>query len=141
MDKAIFRLPAIKKIMGLLAGLAVLQALFIVGQAYTLATVITNLWEGKGIKEQSLIIGAFFLIYLARHGVTFLRDKLLDDYAATQALNLRQQLLAKLFRVGPRIVQKHGTGNMTTMALDGITQVENYIHLILAKMHSEKICA
>lgn len=134
MDKAIFRLPTIKKIMGLLAGLAVLQALFIVGQAYTLATVITNLWEGKGIKEQSLIIGAFFLIYLARHGVTFLRDKLLDDYAATQALNLRQQLLAKLFRVGPRIVQKQGTGNMTTMALDGITQVENYIHLILAKM-------
>ena len=134
MDKAILGLPNIRKIMGMLAGLSALQALFIIGQAYTLATVITNLWSGGKITDQFLMIGAFAVIYFARHGVTFLRDKLLDHYSAEQASYLRQQLLEKIFRVGPQIVQKQGTGNMTTMALDGIGQVENYIHLILAKM-------
>uniref|UniRef100_UPI00403FA4A9 thiol reductant ABC exporter subunit CydD n=1 Tax=Candidatus Enterococcus willemsii TaxID=1857215 RepID=UPI00403FA4A9 len=134
MDKAIIGLPGIKKIMGMLAGLSVLQALFIIGQAYTLATVITNLWRGELLLDQLEMIVAFFVIYLARHGVTFVRDKILDKYSAEQAGYLRQLLLEKIFRVGPQIVQKQGTGNMTTMALDGIAQVENYIHLILAKM-------
>lgn len=133
-DKAIMRLPNIQKIMGVLAGYAVLQALFIIGQAYTLATVITNLWEGQGLSSQLAMVGLFFLSYSARHGVTFLRDKLLDTYAQEQAQELRSQLLAKLFRLGPVVVQEQGTGNMITMALEGISQVENYIHLILAKM-------
>jgi len=133
-DKAIMRLPNIQKIMGVLAGYAILQALFIIGQAYTLATVITNLWEGQGLSSQLAMVGLFFLSYSARHGVTFLRDKLLDNYAQEQAQELRSQLLAKLFRLGPVVVQEQGTGNMITMALEGISQVENYIHLILAKM-------
>lgn len=133
-DKAIMRLPNIQKIMGVLAGYAILQALFIIGQAYTLATVITNLWEGQGLSSQLAMVGLFFLSYSARHGVTFLRDKLLDNYAQEQAQVLRSQLLAKLFRLGPVVVQEQGTGNMITMALEGISQVENYIHLILAKM-------
>ena len=133
-DKAIMRLPNIQKIMGVLAGYAILQALFIIGQAYTLATVITNLWEGQGLSSQLAMVGLFFLSYSARHGVTFLRDKLLDTYAQKQAQELRSQLLAKLFRLGPVVVQEQGTGNMITMALEGISQVENYIHLILAKM-------
>lgn len=133
-DKAIMRLPNIRKILGVLAGYAILQALFIIGQAYTLAMVITQLWEGQTLSTQWGMIGAFFISYSARHGVTFLRDKLLDTYAQEQASQLRQQLLTKIFRIGPVIVQEQGTGNMITMALEGITQVENYIHLILAKM-------
>lgn len=133
-DKAVMVLPNSKKVMGMLAGLAVLQALFIIGQTYMLATVITRLWDGRKITDQLPEIVGFFVIFSARHGVTFLRDKLLDHYAAEQAAYLRKQLLEKVFRVGPKIVQKQGSGNMTTMALDGIEQVENYIHLIFAKM-------
>lgn len=134
MDKALMGLSKIKQIMGMLAGLAVLQALFIIGQAYTLATVITHLWEGKTMKGQGIWLLSFFIIFLARHGVTWLRNHILDRYAAGQAQVLRKQLLEKVFRVGPSIVQDKGTGNMTTMALEGINQVENYIHLILVKM-------
>lgn len=133
-DKAIMVLPNSKKNMGMLAGLAVLQALFIIGQTYMLAAVITRLWNGEKISEQLFAIMAFFVIFSARHGVTFLREKLLDHYAAEQAAYLRKQLLEKVFRIGPKIVQTQGSGNMTTMALDGIEQVENYIHLIFSKM-------
>ncbi|MHC5268548.1 thiol reductant ABC exporter subunit CydD [Enterococcus sp. LJL98] len=134
MDKALMRLSKMKQIMGMLAGLAVLQALFIIGQAYTLATVITHLWQGEALQAQLVWLVGFVLVYLARHAITWLRDHLLDVYAAEQGKILRKQLLEKVFRVGPQIVQKQGTGNMTTMALEGVTQVENYIHLILVKM-------
>lgn len=134
MDKALMSLSKIKQIMGMLAGLAVLQALFIIGQAYTLATVITNLWQGGRIQDQVRWLIGFFVVYLARHSVNWIRDHLLDAYAAEQGKIMRKALLEKIFRVGPSIVQKQGTGNMTTMALEGITQVENYIHLILVKM-------
>ncbi|MDN6639493.1 MAG: thiol reductant ABC exporter subunit CydD [Tetragenococcus sp.] len=133
-DKAVMGLPNSKKVMGMLAGLAVLQALFIISQTYMLAAVITRLWGGGSISNQLVEIAGFFVLFSARHGVTFLRDKLLDHYAAEQAAYLRKQLLEKVFRVGPKIVQKQGSGNMTTMALDGIEQVENYIHLIFSKM-------
>ena len=133
-DKAIMRLPNIRKIMGVLAGYAILQALFIIGQAYTLATVITHLWEGQKLTEQLGMVAAFFICYALRHVITYLRDKLLDHFAQEQAKTLRHELLQKIFRVGPTLVQDQGTGNMITMALEGISKVENYIHLILAKV-------
>ena len=58
----------------------------------------------------------------------------LDNYSYQQATELRNQLLEKIFRVGPQIVQQQGTGNITTMVLEGISQVENYLQLILAKI-------
>ncbi len=63
----------------------------------------------------------------------------LDDYSYQQAADLRDQLLEKLFRVGPQIAQQQGTGNVTTMVLEGINQVENYLKLILAKIMNMSI--
>lgn len=133
-DQEILRLPKIKQMMGLLAGLAVLQALSIIGQAWFLSKVITNLWSGQSLLQQVIPLGIFFLSFLVRHGITWLKDKWLDQYAVTQAAFLRKSLLKKVFELGPQVVQQQGTGNVTTMALDGVTQVENYIHLILSKV-------
>ena len=133
-DKAIMRLSGIQKLMGLLAGLDVLQAFFIIGQAYYLSSAITGLWSGESLTTQGSAIGLFVLCYLGRHLINYFKDERLDSYAATQARLLRRQLLTKLFKLGPQIVQEEGTGNVITMALDGISQVENYLHLILNKM-------
>ena len=46
-DKKLLQLPGIKKILMLLAGSAILQAIFIIGQAYGLSRTITHLWDGK----------------------------------------------------------------------------------------------
>ena len=133
-DKAIMRLSGIQKLMGLLAGLDVLQAFFIIGQAYYLSSAITGLWSGESLTTQGPAIGLFVLCYLGRHLINYFKDERLDSYAATQARLLRRQLLTKLFKLGPQIVQEEGTGNVITMALDGVSQVENYLHLILNKM-------
>ena len=133
-DKAIMRLEKIRQMFGLLAGFAFLQAIFIIGQAWMLSAAITHLWEGHTLKEVGLYVLGFFLFFMARHVITYLRERLLDNYAQEQAKKLRTQLLQKIFKLGPTVVQAHGTGNVTIMTVDGISQVENYIHLILAKM-------
>lgn len=138
-DKQIMKLPGMKQLLGLLAGLSFLQALFIIGQAYGLARAITGLWEGRPLEEQWGWILLFFCTFIARQAVIYFRSKRLDDYSYQQAADLRDQLLEKLFRVGPQIAQQQGTGNVTTMVLEGINQVENYLKLILAKIMNMSI--
>lgn len=133
-DKKLLQLPGIKKILMLLAGSAVLQAIFIIGQAYGLAMAITHLWNGEGLNNQINWLVLFFASFALRHLMTYLREHFLEEYAYQQAKDLRGQLLRKIFRLGPEVVQKQGTGSVVTTALDGINQVEEYLHLILPKM-------
>ncbi|ALS37418.1 ATP-binding cassette subfamily C protein CydD [Enterococcus rotai] len=133
-DKAILKMPKIKKIMILLAGFSFLQAVFIIGQAFYLAKAVVGLWEGGQLSDQLLNILVFFLFYTGRHVVTYLREKMLDTFSYDRSRELREALLQKVFRLGPTVVQKNGTGNMITMALEGISQTENYLHLILMKI-------
>lgn len=134
LDKAVMRLSGIHKLMGLLVGLDILQAIFIIGQAYSLSLAITGLWEGQALVGQIVPMVTFLVSYLGRHAINYVKDERLDDFSAMQGKLLRGQLLEKLFDLGPQIVQNQGTGNTVTMALDGISLVENYLHLILKKM-------
>ncbi|ALR99878.1 cysteine ABC transporter ATP-binding protein [Enterococcus silesiacus] len=133
-DKAILKMPKIKNIMILLAGFSFLQAVFIIGQAFYLSKAVVGLWEGGQLNDQLLNILVFFLFYSGRHVVTYLREKMLDTFSYDRSRELREALLQKVFRLGPTVVQKNGTGNMITMALEGISQAENYLHLILMKI-------
>lgn len=133
-DKAILKMPKIKNIMILLAGFSFLQAVFIIGQAFYLSKAVVGLWEGGQLHDQLLNILVFFLFYTGRHVVTYLREKMLDTFSYDRSRELREALLQKVFRLGPTVVQKNGTGNMITMALEGISQAENYLHLILMKI-------
>lgn len=133
-DKKLLQLPGIKKILMLLAGSAVLQAIFIIGQAYGLSMTITHLWNGEGLNNQINWLLLFFVSFALRHVMTYLREHVLEEYAYQRAKDLRGELLQKIFRLGPQVVQKQGTGSVVTTALDGIDQVEEYLHLILPKM-------
>ncbi|GGC87252.1 thiol reductant ABC exporter subunit CydD [Enterococcus wangshanyuanii] len=133
-DKAILKMPKIKQTMILLAGFSLLQAVFIIGQAFYLAQAVVGLWEGGKLRDQLTAIILFFLFYTGRHVVTYVREKMLDRFSYARSRELREQLLQKIFRLGPTVVQKNGTGNMVTMALEGISQAENYLHLILMKI-------
>lgn len=134
LDKAVMRLSGIYKVFGLLVGLDVLQAIFIIGQAYSLSRAITGFWEGHDLSSQFAPIGFFIGSYFGRHLINYIKDELLDKFSAEQAKILRTKLLKKIFDLGPQIVQEEGTGNIITMALDGVSLVENYVHLILKKM-------
>lgn len=134
LDKAVMRLSGIHKLMGLLVGLDILQAIFIIGQAFSLSQAITGLWEGESVASQGLAILSFLTFYIGRHLLHFIKDEYLDRFSSRQAKHLRLQLLEKIFERGPHLVQEEGSGNVITMALDGISLVENYLHLVLKKM-------
>lgn len=133
-DKDILQMPKIKKILVLLAGFSFLQAVFIIGQAFFLSKAIVGLWSGGHLNQQLQSILLFFIFYIGRHVITYFRERMLDTFSYERSKELREQLLTKIFRLGPNVVQKNGTGNMVTMALEGISQTENYLQLILTKM-------
>lgn len=133
-DKNLFRINRIKPVLIGLAGLAVLQALLIIGQAYFLSKGISQLWKGATVVSQLAPIFIFFACFMGRQLINWLRDKALDDYAYNQSELIRQQLMTKLFNLGPQFIQKEGTGNTVTTAIEGISQVENYLHIILPKI-------
>ncbi len=134
MDKNLFRMEKIKPVLIGLAGLAVLQAFLIIGQAYFLSKGITNLWQGQRVSAQGKEIFFFFLCFFLRQVAQFFREQQLDKFAYQQSQILRKQLVDKIFSLGPNFVQKEGTGNMVTMAIEGVSQVENYLTLILPKI-------
>lgn len=133
-DKNLFRIEKIRPVLIGLAGLGVLQALLIIGQAYFLSFAVSELWRGEPLSAQYTRMGAFFICFMLRQVVIFLRDRYLDHYAYEQSQLIRKQLLDKIFRLGPNFVQKEGTGNMVTMAIEGVSQIENYLTLILPKI-------
>ncbi|WP_281166038.1 thiol reductant ABC exporter subunit CydD [Liquorilactobacillus sicerae] len=132
-DKKLLNFPRIRPVLVLLLGLACLQAASILGQACFLAKAITDLWAGQTLSKQWQWIGLFVMCYLLRHLILWIKEDLLDSYSRQQAQRLRQELLSKTFEQGPQLIQSQGTGNMTTMALEGVDQVEKYLRLILSK--------
>lgn len=132
-DKEILNLPGIRKIMILLVGNSFLQAIFIIGQGITLSKIITDLWDGKSLNSILGLLVMFGSVFLFRYICDALRDKTLITYSRTQAESLRESLLEKVFKMGPVLIQQEGTGNVVTMALEGIDQVEEYLRLVLSK--------
>lgn len=119
-----------------LVGFYVLQAFLIIGQGIALAALLTGLWEGHSLSRELTWLITFILSFTGRHVVNWLDSILLDDYARQRARELRQQLLEKLFELGPQLVQREGMGNIVTLTLDGISKVENYINLLFSKFVS-----
>lgn len=135
-DRLLFTLKGSKQIMIKLVGFYVLQAFLIIGQGLCLAVLLTHLWQGSALAKEGYWLLGFVACYVGRHLVNWIDSNQLDAYARQRAKELRRQLLEKVFKLGPHIVQEEGTGNVVTLALDGISEVENYINLIFSKFVS-----
>lgn len=133
-DRSLFSLPGMKRVCVLLAAFAVLSACLIFIQAWSLSSAITGLWDGSPLEMQLPWIALFLVGFIGIQGVASLQDNLIERYAYSQADRLRDQLLDTIFSHGAEIVQAHGTGNTTTLVLEGIDQVETYIRLVVPKM-------
>ncbi|WP_295731090.1 thiol reductant ABC exporter subunit CydD [uncultured Limosilactobacillus sp.] len=131
-DRHLFELAGAQSIAKRLAGLNVLQAVFIIGQALSLSWLLTGLWQGHRLDWLMLI--AFGACFTGRQALNWLSEHWLDHYAAQTSQQLRSQLLQKVFELGPALVQKQGTGSTITMVMDGISEVRDYIKLMFTKV-------
>lgn len=132
--RSIMMLPGVKQVLALLFSLTTLRALLIITQTWFLSLAIVGLWEGEPVEQQLLFIAVFFVCFLAGHLVTTLQERRLNTYAAEQAERLRQELLKKVFTLGPQLTQSMGTGSVTTTVIGGTNHIETYIKLMLPKV-------
>lgn len=133
-DKSLFRLSGVRKILPILGILAVFQAAVISGQALFLSATITNLWEGKALSTVLYFVLGFFVCFMGREFINFFRLRILDKLAYQLATKMRSDVLEKFFRLGPSSVASFGSGSATTTMITGIDQVEDYIKLVLSKV-------
>lgn len=133
-DKALFALPGFRRALAIMAVAAACTGACVIGQALSLATALTNLWNGGLLAEQAVWLAAFACCFLLRQVVANVQGTWLDDYAAARADELRSAVLRRLFAEGRALVQQAGSGNLTTLVMEGVDQVEAYLRIILPKM-------
>ncbi len=133
-DNKIMKLPGAKKLIVFLTVFTFIQSMGIIGQVILIANIIVNLWNGDSLLTQLTYLIGFFILFVLRYLSVYIKEQKLDKFASFQSTNIRNRLLSKIFRIGPLITQERGTGNITTMALEGVDQVEKYLKLSLSKM-------
>lgn len=133
-DKAIFQLPGARRAIAVLVAFSLARALLTVGQAFSLASAFTNLWGGAPVSDQASFVIGFLICFIGRQGVTWGQDVYLEKFAAARADELRDRLLRTLFSRGTELTAQRGTGNLCSLALEGIDQVETYLRLMMPKL-------
>ena len=133
-DRSLLKLDGFQKTIVFLIFISFLQGLTILFQAKYLAITITNLFNGEKLSLQLLPIVLFTLFYLCRQLLTRFRDKKMSQFASKAGSTIREQFTKKLFTLGPNVTETEGTGNLITMALEGITQIETYLKLFIPKV-------
>lgn len=133
-DKSLFSLPHIKPTMMILALLCMADALSTIGQAWALSSAIVNIWYTQPLDHQIHYIAVFVGCYLLKQAVLYIEDMRLDAYAFEQTNALRNKFMQTMFSQGPNLVSRYGTGALTTLALEGTSQIEAYIKLVLSKV-------
>ncbi|PRO42184.1 thiol reductant ABC exporter subunit CydD [Bacillus sp. LLTC93] len=134
MDKRLLQLKGMRGLLALLGIVSLIQGASIIFQAQWLAHAITTLFDGKSLSQATPYVLLFLAAFAVRHGLTFIREKVMFTYSSRIGADVRKQLLDQLFRLGPAFTKKKGTGKLVTLAMEGIAQYRQYLQLFLPKM-------
>lgn len=133
-DRRLFKIPGMTPRVALIAVMMVIQAIMIIIQARALAIAVVNLWALKAVSTIVLPTLVFAVSFMIRHVLTLLQNRTFYPFVERTTGTMREQLMTKLFRLGPSLVEKTGTGNTVTLALEGIDKVQTYLMLIIIKI-------
>lgn len=133
-DRVIFQLPGFRQTLMIMALFSFLRGFAVIGQSLSLAFALSNLWHRQDLSEQVVWLVVFAVCFVLRQLFINLQESILEKYAARCADSLREDVLRQLFSTGQRMVQETGSGNLTTLLIEGIDLIEGYIRLILPKM-------
>lgn len=103
-------------------------------QALCLTTALVNLWYSQALLDQIPFIAGFLACLIARQILDNTQSKWLESFAANRADEFREALFEKLFKQGQTLIQQKGTGGFATLLIEGVDQIESYLHMILPRM-------
>lgn len=133
-DKSLFQFAGIRRILGLLAALSLIQGGCVVGQAYGLTSALVQIWHLKGLDHLWKPILIFALAFSLRQLCDVAKQKVSTDYADFIVNELRPRIQRKVFVLGPAALAQRGTGSAVTMLIDGLGEVRTYVFTVLPKM-------
>ena len=132
-DKRLFALPGAKSAIAWCIAASLLLAALMVGQAAALAWALTLLWGGSALSGVAAQLGAFALCFIGKQAATNIQAKQLELFAAARTEEFRQELSKHLYEGGAPLTQKLGTGAASTLCLDGIDNIEQYMSTALPR--------
>src|SRR5699024_9706288 len=126
--------PGSRSLFIIITLLTMVETIAIIAQAVHLATAISSLFEGAALVTQIPRILLFFLMFILRHGITFIKRSLAQRHATKTATMLRKDLLTNVEKLGQAYISREGTGKTVTLAIEGIKQIETYLHITILRM-------
>ena len=114
--------------------LIVLEAGAILLQAIFLARSVTFLFQGAAVQSIGKDMGLFLLFFLIRHALSHVQQGLAERFAMRTTKALRKELVTSYFKLGPRFAQEKGTGQLVTLAIEGIEQIQKYLEITIPRM-------
>ena len=133
MDKYLFQYKGIKPHMFIVGILTVLQGITIIIGAIFLAKAITYMFNGTAPSAVLPFFTGFIIAHFLRHFIQWLKERLAYRFAEKTASAVQESLIRKLFELGPRGIGKSGSGNMITLALEGIPSFRTYLELFIPR--------
>ncbi|USB32996.1 thiol reductant ABC exporter subunit CydD [Paenibacillus sp. YPG26] len=134
MGRELLGLRGIRPVMAAMAGLTLIQTLSIILQAKWLAETVTALFAGEPLRKQYGTAALFLCAFAVRQITVYFQQSIAAQFAELTGARMRNQLMVKLFELGPRYAGREGTGNLVTLVLEGITKFRNYVELLLPRM-------
>ena len=126
--------PGSRSLYVMLTVLIVLEAGAILLQAIFLARSVTFLFQGEAVQSIGKDIGLFLLFFLLRHALSHVQQVLAERFAMRTTKALRKDLVTSYFKLGPRFAQEKGTGQLVTLAIEGIEQIQKYLEITIPRM-------
>lgn len=136
MDKQLISYSGIKKLFCIISVLTIVQCFTIILQAIYLSKIITSMFQGTVWTAVLPYFFMFICLFATRHLLQWLKERLSYRFAEKTAFSLQKKLLSKLFEIGPNKVSKNGTGNIITLALEGIPNFRKYLELFIPRFIS-----
>ncbi|MEH7075487.1 thiol reductant ABC exporter subunit CydD [Neobacillus drentensis] len=133
MDKALFLYKGVKPLLSKLAILTAIQGVMIIIQAYYLADAISSLFGGDSFLMVRKKLAFFLLALTIRQLLTVWKKTLSFQFSALTSKQLREELLKKLFQLGPRFVSEEGSGQTVTLVMEGVLRFRRYLEIIFIK--------
>ena len=117
----------IKKLISLNVGLASFSAVILVIQTFCLATILQGLIMEKSQRDSLLpyFIG-LFIGFIIRAVILWYREKIGFQSGKKIRNLIRQQILAKIEKVGPATIKHKPAGSWATIMLEQVENLHNY---------------
>ncbi|GIN13731.1 ATP-binding/permease protein CydC [Shouchella clausii] len=134
MDKHLLQYKGSKRLIFMIGFLTVIQAMVLIVQANFLSDAIVKMYKGTAWQAVLFSFAVFLAAYFSRHFLQWIKEKWAYQFADKTAAHYQNVLLERLFEMGPRVIGREGTGNLVTLALEGIPQFRTYLRLFIPRM-------